>query len=291
MGKIKYLGAVLVKQKIKKPTRAKVYCFSNQKGGVGKSTSAQVMCEALALHGYKVLAIDLDVQANFSISADAQETKHNATLRKAFDDIAAGNEVTKEKCLDLIVQTNGGYDIMCAGLDMITVDRDFATCQDADLLLRKLVEPIRDQYHYIVIDTQPNLYMLTRNAFCLADEIIIPMQPNGSSTDGLGLLLFLFDQIKSTYNPDLSVNGIFFTMVEDGANPRETILGMHEAAEAYNLRVMRSFIKKAKIYDNLRDKHVSLSPQLLKNPQMAQYLLLINEIFGKVLFKLSMEET
>lgn len=290
MSKIKYLGARINNPKIKAPERAKVFCFSNQKGGVGKSTSSQVMCDALSLVGYKVLALDLDIQNNFTRSADADDNGSSALLSHAFQYIAEGNVVTKEIVHMMINTTNGGYDIISADANMISADRTYGNVENSDLFIKQIVDAVRDEYHFIIIDTQPNLYMLTRNAYCAADELLIPMQPNSSSTDGLGLLLLLYDELKKSYNLDLSINGVFFTMVEDGANPRDTILGMFDIAESLGVRVMTSFIKKAKIYDNLKDKHVTMQTQILKNPQMAQYLLLINEILGQKLFVLMTEE-
>ncbi len=181
---------------------AKIIAVSNHKGGVGKTTSVSNIGAGLALKGKKVLIIDIDPQANLSQSFNINEPEVNiyGALKSEYE----LSPVKLQKNL-FIIPANG---------ELGAAELELAPEAGREFILKELIEPIRHQYDYILLDCPPSLGLLTINAFTAANEIYIPMQAQYLALQGIGKLLGLVDKIQKRLNPGLEITGIFITQFD-----------------------------------------------------------------------------
>lgn len=171
----------------------------NQKGGVGKSTTAEALAAGLTLKGYSVLSIDLDAQGNMSYTAGAKT-----------DGATALGVLTGEiPARDAIQHTESG-DIIPASKALAGADA-FITDTGKEYRLREALEPIRGEYDFIIVDTPPALGILTINALTACDSVIIPAQADIYSLQGIEQLAETIKPVKKYTNPDLTIEGILLT--------------------------------------------------------------------------------
>ncbi|MCH5290887.1 MAG: ParA family protein [Treponema sp.] len=183
----------------------KVFVFVNQKGGVGKTTSAINIGAYIALAGKKVLLVDFDSQGNMSSGVGVSKNKPtiyellagSATLENAI-------KPSKVKNLDAITADT---DLSGAAIEL--VDQ-----QEREFFLKKSLEPVRVQYDYILIDCPPSLGILTLNGLAAADAVLVPMQCEYFALEGISLLLQTVKKVQKGINPSLVFGGIFFTMYD-----------------------------------------------------------------------------
>ncbi len=180
---------------------------SNQKGGVGKSTTAVNLAAALARWDYRVLLIDLDPQghAGMGVGAelqDSQETIYEVlTAETSIRDVIIGSEF---ETLQLIPS-----DILLSGIDV-----DLANTPQREFRLRKALEPLQEEYDYCIIDCSPSLSVLTLNGLVASDEVIVPVQTHYYATEGMKQLLETFVLVKKHFNPEIQILGVLLTMAE-----------------------------------------------------------------------------
>lgn len=188
--------------------QAKKIIFLNQKGGVGKTTTAVNVGSALARDGYKVLLVDLDSQGNLSSSVSADTSKPGIYEVLAGEaDISAiqTTPVNNLYCL------SGGINM--AGLAVELVDED-----NREFFLKNALAPLEDSFDFIFADCPPALDLVTMNALCWANGVVIPMQCEYFAMEGLNLLLRTINSVKKKLNPSLEILGIVFTMYSKRAN-------------------------------------------------------------------------
>jgi chromosome partitioning protein len=176
---------------------SKVVVITNQKGGVGKTSTASAMISGLADKGYKVLAIDLDPQGNLGFCLGA-EIDNSPTVYELMKGTVS---------IDRIIQTNKGIDIIPSNILLSGAEIEF-TMAGREYLLKKGIQAIKYKYDYIIIDTPPALNLLTVNAYTATDNLIIPMIPEILSLLGISQLRETIELVKSIYNPNIIVLGI-----------------------------------------------------------------------------------
>lgn len=176
-----------------------IIAVSNQKGGVGKSTTVNALGAGLSLNGYKVLSVDLDAQGNLSYSMGAS----NYTLSSL--DILTGRATAKEA----IVETGQG-DLIPASTALASADA-LITETGKEYRLKEALEPLKGDYDYILLDTPPALGILTVNALTACNSVIVPVQADIYSLQGIGQLSQTIATVKKYCNPDLSIKGILAT--------------------------------------------------------------------------------
>ena len=187
---------------------AKVISFANQKGGVGKTTSAVNVAASLGVLGHKVLIIDLDPQGNTTSGIGIAKKD----LKVSSKDILTGDAEAK----DLILETE--FDnlwLIPTNKTLAGVEFDLYDLFDNSQMPYRLKEglaPILDDYDYIIIDCPPSLGMLTVNAFTASDGLVVPMQCEFYAFEGLSQLLQSVKGIKKNFNPELDITGILITM-------------------------------------------------------------------------------
>ena len=180
----------------------RVIAVANQKGGVGKTTTAINLSACLAEKGQKVLAIDMDPQGNMTsgLGIDKDEVEKNIY------DLMIQKEAIKN--LDIIPTS---IDLSAAEIELIGVD-------DKEFIIRNAIAPIKDNYDYIIIDCPPSLSMLTINAMTTADSVLVPIQCEYYALEGLSQLIHTVELVKERLNPILEIEGVVFTMYDARTN-------------------------------------------------------------------------
>jgi chromosome partitioning protein len=183
----------------------KTYVFVNQKGGVGKTTSAIDIGAYLAEAGKKTLLVDFDSQANLSSGVGVESPKPGVY------ELISGTEP-----LDSVIRETSvpGLSVIPASIDLSGAAVELIEQEDRDFFLKKALDGVRDRFDYILIDCPPSLGVLTLNGLAAADSVLIPMQCEYFAMEGLSLLLQTVKRIQKNLNPSLTVGGIFFTMYD-----------------------------------------------------------------------------
>ena len=183
---------------------SKVIAVTNQKGGVGKTTTSSALCGIFHKKNKKVLAIDLDPQGNLTFSLGATDEG------KTIHDVLTG----KNTLMEVIQHTDNG-DVVASNILLSGLELEL-TSVGREYMLREMLEPVRDLYDYIILDTPPALSILTINAYTAADDLIIPMTAEILSLQGIAQLKETIMAVKKYYNRTLDVRGILLTKY----NPR-----------------------------------------------------------------------
>lgn len=226
-----------------------VYAIINQKGGVGKSTTAEALAAGLSLKGFKTLSIDLDAQANMSYTAGAKADGATA-LGVLVGEISAAAAIQHTASGDIIAASKA-----LAGADAFIADTG------KEYRLREALEAIKPAYDYIIIDTPPALGILTVNALTACDGVIIPAQADIYSLQGVEQLAETMKPVKKYCNPSLSVEGILLTRY----SPR-SVLSRDVADLAGQLAAkLGTKLFKATIREAIVVKEAQISQQSLFN--------------------------
>ena len=183
----------------------RIYVFVNQKGGVGKTTSALNIGAYLAEEGKSVLLVDFDSQANLSSGVGAHP------LKPGVYELLSGTVPVNDTIRPTLIRN---LHIIPASIDLSGAAVELIEQDDRDLFLKKALEPVRGRYDYILIDCPPSLGVLTLNGMAAADTVLIPMQCEYFAMEGLTLLLQTIKRIQKNLNPPLDIGGIFFTMYD-----------------------------------------------------------------------------
>ena len=185
----------------------RVIAVANQKGGVGKTTTAINLSACLAEKGQKVLAIDMDPQGNMTsgLGIDKDEVEKNIY------DLMIGQvgveEVLQKEAIENLDIIPTSIDLSAAEIELIGVD-------DKEFIIRNAIAPIKDNYDYIIIDCPPSLSMLTINAMTTADSVLVPIQCEYYALEGLSQLIHTVELVKERLNPILKIEGVVFTMYD-----------------------------------------------------------------------------
>ena len=183
----------------------KVVSFSNQKGGVGKTTSCVNISAQIANKGKKVLMIDMDPQANATSGLGIQKSK----IKKTIYDVIIGKCDIK----DAIIKTNfKNLSVVPANIDLAGAEIELHDLEEAENFTKLALDSVKDSYDYIFIDCPPSLGMLTVKALTASDGVVIPMQCEFYSLEGMSQLLNTVKRIRQMYNPTLQIVGILLTM-------------------------------------------------------------------------------
>lgn len=183
---------------------ARVICFANQKGGVGKTSTCVNLCAAIREKKRRILLIDADPQGNATTGMGVD--KHR---RPTLYDVISGTASIE----NAIVETPYG-DVLPTNLNLSGASIELVDAPEREYVLRRLIEPVKDRYEYIFIDCPPSLGLLTLNALVASDGIIIPVQCEYYAMEGLADLVTSMKLTKKRFNPDLQIEGILLTMYD-----------------------------------------------------------------------------
>ena len=189
----------------------RIIAIANQKGGVGKTTTAINLSACLAEKGQKVLAIDMDPQGNMTSGLGLDKN----SVEKTIYDLIIGESEVEE-----VLQKNAleNLDILPANVDLSAAEIELIGIDEKEYIVKKAIEKIKDAYDYVIIDCPPSLSMLTINAMTTADSVLVPIQCEYYALEGLSQLIHTVELVKERLNPVLEIEGVVFTMYDARTN-------------------------------------------------------------------------
>jgi hypothetical protein len=214
----------------------KIIAFANQKGGVGKTTSAINIAAALGIAEKRTLLIDCDPQGNASSGVGVRKNQIKTTVY----DVLIG----RCRAADALIRTEyQNLSVLPSGMDLAAAELELADVENRQNRLKDPLSEIAGDFDYILIDCPPSLGMLTINALTAADGVIIPMQCEYFSLEGLSQIMMTIKQVKKLYNPSLSLTGILVTMYNGRLNLSLQVLDelkKHYADKLFSVAVTRN---------------------------------------------------
>ncbi len=211
----------------------KTFVFVNQKGGVGKTTSAINIGAYLALEGKKTLLVDFDSQGNMTSGVGVDRDKPTVY------DLLAGtvpiDSVIRKTVINDLFVIPASIDLSGAAIELVDQEK-------REYYLKNALAPIKDSYDYILIDCPPSLGILTLNGLTASDAVLIPLQCEYFALEGLTLLLQTVKRVQKTLNPELEIGGIFFTMFDSRTKLAQDVV--QQVTSYFKDRVFRTIIPR-----------------------------------------------
>lgn len=215
---------------------ARIIAIANQKGGVGKTTTAINLGACLAVAEQRTLVIDIDPQANATSGLGIRKEKVEHSIYEVLvEDLPASEAILSEihfPCLDLLPATR----------DLVGVEVELVNRPARERILRAALEPLHERYDYILIDAPPSLGMLTLNTLAAADSVLIPIQCEFYALEGLSQLLNTVRIVQRNLNPGLQIEGVLLTMYDPRLNLSKQVA--EEAKEYFGAKVFRTAIPR-----------------------------------------------
>ncbi|MCK5836902.1 MAG: ParA family protein [Desulfobacula sp.] len=217
---------------------SQIISIANQKGGVGKTTTAVNLSAALATLGKKTLMVDCDSQANATTGMGIDKPSLEDALYQGLIGEADINDIMRPTVLPRLMMIPANSDLIGFEIEMVSV-------RDRERKLKALLEPIKEKFDYIIIDCPPALSLLTLNAFTASDAVLITLQSEFYALEGLGQLLDTIKRVKSSLNPGLKIKGILLTLYDKRTNLAQQVV---EDAKKY----FKDMVFKTKIPRNVK---------------------------------------
>jgi chromosome partitioning protein len=213
---------------------ARIIAIANQKGGVGKTTTAVNLAAALARTPKRVLLVDLDAQGNATMGSGVDKRE----LEASTCDVLLGERDARS----ILVTTAEGFDLLPGNIDLTAAEIRLMDIDAREQKLKLALEPLRGDYDFIIIDCPPALSLLTLNALTAADSIIVPMQCEYYALEGLSALIDTIEALRGRLNPALEIEGVLRTMFDVRNNLANAVSA--ELTEHFGDRVFRTIVPR-----------------------------------------------
>ena len=213
----------------------KVIAVTNQKGGVGKTTTTVDLGAALAKQNKNILLIDADPQGSLTVSLGVKDPDSlDISLATVMQDVIEDRPFSPD---DGIIRHAEGMDLMPSNIELSGLETALFNVMSRESILKNYVDRVKGNYDYVLIDCMPSLGMMTVNALVAADSVIIPTQPTFLSAKGMDLLFRSIARVRRAINPDLKINGVLMTMVDGRTNNARDVTASIRAAIGQRIRV------------------------------------------------------
>jgi len=213
-----------------------VICIANQKGGVGKTTTAAALAEGLSEFGKRVLIVDWDPQGSLTITLGLNPDNLEYTVYDVLSSVIRDDSRVPISAA-IIHTANANIDVLPSNIELSQAQLDLVGAFERELVLKKMLQPVRSAYDFILLDCLPSLGLLTINALAAADTVIIPLQADFLAMKGLALLLSTIIKVKEKLNPALEISGILFTMTDHRTLHCKEVIDVTKRAFGSRIRV------------------------------------------------------
>lgn len=257
----------------------KVIAIANQKGGVGKTTTACNLGIGLAKKGKRVLLIDADAQGSLSASLgysepDTLETSLATIMTRIINDEAISYD-------EGILHNAEGVDLMPGNIELSVLEVSLMNVMSRERILCEYISIIREHYDYILIDCMPSLGMITLNALACADSVLIPVQAAYLPIKGLQQLITTIGKVKRQLNPKLDIEGIVLTMVDCRTNYTKEIISLLKETYGVNIHIFSNYIPTSIRAAETSAEGVSIYSHDPKGKVSAAYMALTEEVLER----------
>lgn len=250
----------------------RIIAIANQKGGVGKTTTAINLSASLASLGQKVLALDMDPQGNMTsgLSVNKDEVENSVY------DLIIGN-ADIEECICREVYEN--LDVLPSNINLSAAEIELIGVENKEYIIKKEVEKIKDRYDYIIIDCPPALSMLTINAMTTANSVLVPIQCEYYALEGLSQLIHTIELVQERLNPELEMEGVVFTMYD--ARTNLSLQVVENVKENLNQNIYKTIIPRNIRLAEAPSYGMPINLYDPKSSGAESYLLLAEEVIHK----------
>ena len=254
-----------------------VICIANHKGGVGKTTTAGALAQGLSEYGKRVLLIDWDPQASLTITMGFNPDKLERTVYDVLASTIRNNGRTSIS--DVIIKTgSANIDLVPANVELSQAQLDLVGAFAREMVLKEMIQTVRQSYDFILIDCLPSLGLLTINALSAADRVIIPLQADFLAMKGLALLLSAIIRVRDKLNPGLEISGILFTMTNSRTLHSKEVIEVTKRAFGDKIKVFDTLIPTSVRFKEAPAAGVSILTYASKSEGATAYRSLVKEV-------------
>lgn len=250
----------------------RIIAIANQKGGVGKTTTAINLSASLASLGKKVLAIDMDPQGNMSSGLGVDKNE----VEKTVYDLIIGN-IGIEECIYEEVIEN--LDVIPSNIDLSAAEIELIGVDNKEYILRDKVNKVKEKYDFIIIDCPPALSMLTINAMTTSDSVLVPIQCEYYALEGLSQLIHTIELVQERLNPELEIEGVVFTMYD--ARTNLSLQVVENVKDNLNQNIYKTIIPRNVRLAEAPSYGMPINLYDPKSKGTESYLLLAEEVINK----------